>query len=55
MVNIEKLFKGEDWGDCIQKMLIQHQGETERTRAIRIRAVKRDEVPGMNKGLGEER
>lgn len=54
-MNIEKLFKGEDWSDRIQKMLIQHQGKTEKTRAIKIGAVKRDEVPGMTKGLGEER
>lgn len=54
-MNFEKLFKGEDWSDCIQKMFIQHQGKPERTRAIRMGAIKRDEVPGMKEGLKEER
>lgn len=44
-MNIDKLFKGEDWSDCIQKMSIQHQGHTERT--MRMGAVKRDKVPDM--------
>lgn len=52
-MSIDKLFKGEDWSDYIQKMSIQHQGNTERT--VRMGAVKRDEVPGMKEAPGEER
>lgn len=54
-MNLENLFKGEDWSHCIQKMFIQHQGKLERTRAIRMGAIKRDKVPRMKEGPGEER
>lgn len=44
------LFRGEKWSACIQKRLIQHQGKLERTAAISMAAIKRDEMPGMEEG-----